>query len=118
MSTQQQQLAIIIVVVLWRRGRLRVHDDDDVAPDDIEAAELVEERDAVRLSMWPEMKDPVVGSEGGPFCIGVVPRELIVFCGFDVHSDGWERTDVPCSWMVETDVGFLCIYIYKSDVSV
>ncbi len=64
-------MIVVVVVVVFRRGRLRVH--DDVAPDDIEAAELVEERDAVGLSMWPEMKDPVVGSERGPFCIGVVP---------------------------------------------
>jgi hypothetical protein len=60
--------------------------------------------------MWAQVDDPVVGSERGPFCVGVMARELVVFRGLDVYSDGGQISDVPCTWMVGTDVGFICMH--------
>ena len=79
---------------------------DDVAPDDVEAAQLVEQRDAVGLAPWPEMEDAVVGGERGPFCVGGLAGELVVLRGLDVHADGREKPDVPRAGVVGTDVGF------------
>jgi hypothetical protein len=56
--------------------------------------------------MWAEVDDPVVWGERGPFRVGVVAGELVVFRGLDVHPDGGQISDVPGTWTVETDVGF------------
>ena len=91
------QLAVVF------RGQQR---PDDVTPDDVEAAQLVEQRDAIWLALGPETEDSVVGSERGPFCVGAWPGELVVLRGLDVHADGRENPDVPCARVVGTDVGF------------
>ena len=103
----EHHLSHVIQAVPSQLAVVRGEHRDDVAPDDVEAAQLVEQRDAVGLALRPEVEDAAVGGERRPFCVGGWPGELIVLGGLDVHADGREKPDVPCTRVVRTDVCFL-----------
>ena len=102
----EHHLAHIIQAVPTQLAVFRGERLDDVAPYDVEAAQLVEQRDAVGLAPWPEVEDAVVGGERGPFCVGGLAGELVVLRGLDVHADGWKKADVPSTRVVSANVGY------------